>query len=221
VPNLSLCKWKVTESHIDIEGYGSRIPSSKNWLKVLKDRRDAVHIVSAFDAEGSIKNFLDRKAPAIYVPLYDWSEELIGGYFRSIEGRFHHEDMGSTPFFFSKSREHSDVVVCVEGMLDLFSVEIWHPTVFGMGSASLSSFQMDWIRLMDVSGWKPTFFFLYDSDPENMAGLNGANKSVELCSKYGIQAYRVPTPYGEKDPGDLYGDQRLGSVIEQYMRVVS
>jgi len=220
MPRLSLLKWKVDGNHIDIEGYGSRIPTSKNWLKVLKDRPN-IPIVKDFDAEGSIQNFLRMKAPAIYVPVKDWAGTLVGGYFRSIEGRYHHEDMGSSPFFFSESREKSDTVVLVEGMLDLYSVELWHPSVFGIGSSSLSLFQIDWLRLMYATGWQPVLFFMYDSDPSNQAGLVGANKSINLCSKHGIQAYRVPTPYGEKDPGDLYGDRRLGSVIDQYMRTVS
>lgn len=221
MPSLQLANWSVDGNHIEIEGYGSRIPSSKNWLKALRDRTDICNIAVGFSDEGNIKNFLSRKSPAIYVPIHDWQGELVGGYFRSIEGRFHHEHMGSAPFIFPKSREQTDALIIVEGVLDMFSIEVWHPMVFGMGSSSLSSFQLDWLRLMYISGWKPTIIFIYDTDPDNQAGLIGSVKSVKECSKYGIDAYRVPTPYGVKDPGDLYGDERLGSVIDQYLRVIS
>ena len=193
---------------------------TKGWQALLADRPDSVKLVSRYGEPGRVREFLKSFGLSFYVPIYDWAGRMVGGYLRSLEGSRHLTDMGTAPFFFSEYLvEGVALIFIVEGPLDLFSVVKWRAPSMAMMTSGISKFQLDWLKLMRCSGWEFKLIFIRDND-ENQAGLKGTTKSVSKCSKIGIEAYTFPTPFGEGDPGDLYGDVRFGSWIKSIQETV-
>ena len=130
--------------------------------------------------------------------------------------------LGVSPFIFPTDLDKDArprVIVLVEGMLDLISVQQAYPHVYALGSSALNRFQIEWLRLMRVSGWYFDVLIYTDND-ERDQGYRAALETARECSKLGIQPNVVRTPFEADDPGALVGDPRFKESVRKTVQAI-
>lgn len=182
---------------------------SLSWRKVVESYPQYFAVAAADGSkEYGPDRYLNQRQFALVTNVFDIQCFPVGVYLRSLTDRSHTEEMGTSPFFHAPWFDRGAVLFVVEGYLDMLSVARVCPTVVGCGSNSLTKEQVKWLSMMHKSGVFQAVVVIHDNDEKRAdgrkPGMEGAMRSKQYLEEAGLPGMRLPTPFGKKDPGDLY-----------------
>jgi len=181
------------------EGAESRLPSK--WGLAIK-RYSFVKLYHAAPTKPGM-DFIKRNGVSLGLPVKDVTQTITGYYLRAVETREHYSFLGGSPFYFGPKFQalKSPVGVLVEGVLDNLSVSLWFDQVVSIMSASLTSYQVEWVKVLFEK-----VLVITDADGP---GKRGADKIMGVLSREGVYS-RNWTLQAGRDPGDYFGDSSFG-----------
>lgn len=179
-------------------------PLAPHWQRIVLSNSDRFRSIN--------HKFNIAPEASLLFPLVDWYGEISGFYLRSIvtKGRYCHS-LGPMPLALSR-KPNPGVLLLVEGIADLLSIEDCSPFTAAMMTNGLNSYQQDWIYLLYKKGFITRVVLIRDNDERSdnrNPGLVGAISISKGLNKLGVPFVHYATPYGFKDPGDMYGDPRI------------
>lgn len=170
-------------------------------------------------------------APWLIYPLRNQQRTIDGFYARSIkpaESRApfdfqHYHSFGEIPFFNPDHFQWGPTLFQVEGLLDTLSTGLWCPSVVGNFSNAMNNHQIEWLTERYKEKKFKRIVIIRDHDVKEDGrdpGKVGALASLKKLERIGIPATSVRTPFGAKDPGDLFGSELYGDFINNYLGAV-
>lgn len=161
---------------------------------------------------------LEKFGPSIYIPVADYSGTITGGYLRSLEGRGHLTDLGTSPFmWFGNFKERPPVIFMAEGPLDAAAISRAGGCCLSICTSAVNSYQIEWLRALSCV-WNFIVLFIHDNDDQDQ-GKKGAELTIKRLSYLNIKGVMYSTPFGAGDPGDLYGESAFEKWIQSWIKI--
>lgn len=201
---------------IDNKFYANQVEfnaPSENWHKILSVEYKRFLFINY--------KFRVTYEPSILFPFIDFLGRISGFYIRStVSKSTHHHYLGAMPFATSKT-PNKGVLLVVEGLADLLSIHDITPFTAASMSNGLTSYQCDWIYILYKFGFITRVVMIRDNDhrsDKRSPGLTGALASKSKLDKLSVPFIHYTTPFGAKDPGELYGSNEFRRLVTAWTR---